>query len=88
MPIDLGHMDIECPHCSALMFEFELLATASRARPAFGTKCCHGGKIRLPGVTTPRLSADPNTPGMAEVFTPNHPLGMIYSCVDPRSLLQ
>ena len=86
LPIDIGRMDIECPHsgCCALMFEFELLSTATRRKPAFGTKCCHGGKIKMPDVDTPRLCANPATPGLAEVFTPSHPLGIVYMFVEPQ----
>ncbi|KAF9486639.1 hypothetical protein BDN71DRAFT_1564663, partial [Pleurotus eryngii] len=45
---DLGYMNIQCPHCSALHWNDErTYDSRRRATPAFGT-CCNHGKVQLP----------------------------------------
>lgn len=45
---DLGHMNIACPHCSALHWNDERTQKSARySTPAFGM-CCNHGKVQLP----------------------------------------
>ena len=52
-PFDQGNMDLACPHCGALFFEYELLGKGTRDKPMFGNKCCQNGKISIAEVRNP-----------------------------------
>lgn len=52
LPISLGSMTVECPHCHALHWMVERLSSSSNRSPTFGT-CCLEGKIQLPYLTVP-----------------------------------
>jgi hypothetical protein len=45
--LDLGHMDVKCPKCSAWHWDAEKLAKSTIIEKKFGM-CCFQGKISLP----------------------------------------
>lgn len=49
---DLGRMDVACPHCNALHWKSERLASSSNRNPAFGM-CCDQGQVRIPALRDP-----------------------------------
>ncbi|KAL4258381.1 hypothetical protein AB1N83_008829 [Pleurotus pulmonarius] len=67
---DLGRMNIQCPHCSALHWNDERTYNSRRClTPAFGT-CCNHGKVQLPPPRPPpdtlRLLLDADDPQSRE----------------------
>lgn len=84
--MSIGMMDIQCEHCDSLFFEWELLASATRAKPAFGAKCCRNGKIKFPQVDVPSLPANGEPPNMATVLTPITTIGATFQCVQFSTL--
>ncbi|CAG8467581.1 6869_t:CDS:2 [Cetraspora pellucida] len=51
---DLGRMNVECTHCSALHWLDERLTNSSIQSPKFGS-CCHQEKVILPLLNSPPL---------------------------------
>jgi len=52
LPLDVGRMDVTCPHCNALHWLGESTVSSRSSRAEFETCCAHG-KISLPLLSVP-----------------------------------